>query len=58
LIRAVAAGWEADEESDLDESMRADGVGAIEADDDLDRIAARLSDISRNHSLPAGTDGR
>ncbi len=54
--RAVAVNWDADEEIELGRSECAQMVtDAIEADDDLDEIAARLSSISRNRSLPAGT---
>jgi hypothetical protein len=53
LIRAVVAGWEADEESDLDERIWQMVSDAIEADDDLDEITARLSNIFRNRSLSA-----
>ena len=40
LIRAVAVNWDADEESDLDERISQMVTDAIEADDDLDEIAA------------------
>lgn len=39
-IRAVAVHWDADEESDLDERISQMVTDAIEADDDLDEIAA------------------
>lgn len=40
LIKAVAAGWDADEESELDERISQMITDAIEADDDADEIAA------------------
>lgn len=40
LIRAVAVNWDADEESELDERISQMVTDAIEADDDLDEIAA------------------
>ncbi len=40
LIRAVAVNWDADEESQLDERISQMVSDAIEADDDLDEIAA------------------
>jgi hypothetical protein len=39
-IRAVAVNWDADEESELDERISQMVTDAIEADDDLDEIAA------------------
>ena len=58
LIIAVAVNWDADEESETDERISQMVTDAIQADDDLDEISARLSDISRNHSLPAGIERR
>ncbi len=40
LTRAVAVNWDADEESELDERISQMVSDAIEADDDLDEIAA------------------
>lgn len=40
LIRAVAVNWDDDEESELDERISRMVTDAIEADDDLDEIAA------------------
>ena len=39
-IRAVAVNWDADEESEIDERISQMVTDAIEADDDLDEIAA------------------
>lgn len=39
-IRAVAVNWDADEESELDARISRMVTDAIEADDDLDEIAA------------------
>lgn len=40
LTRAVAVNWDSDEESELDERISQMVTDAIEADDDLDEIAA------------------
>ncbi len=40
VTRAVAINWDADEESELDERISRMVSDAIEADDDLDEIAA------------------
>lgn len=56
MTKAVAVNWDADEESKLDERISQMITDALEADDELDAHCGLLPNISRNRSLPPGTD--